>query len=230
MTTRIKICCIQSKEEATLAIQQGASAVGLVGRMPSGPGPINDEMIRLIAAAVPPPVGTFLLTSETSVESIIRHHQRTLTSTIQLVDSLKEGSYAQLKAALPAVKIVQVIHVLDEDSVEEALEISASVDAILLDSGNPNLLVKELGGTGRTHNWKLSRRIREQVKCPVFLAGGLNPLNVREAIEIVEPFGVDVCNGVRSNGRLDAEKLDSFFQAILKSQSTPLPDLSSDKP
>ena len=215
MKTRVKICCIQNIHEAKTAISFGASALGLVAEMPSGPGPITDDLIRQIAVATPPPVATFLLTSRTSVSEITGHHRRTLTSTIQIVDALSAGTYAGLKEALPGIKIVQVIHVIDEKSVEEAAKISLSVDAILLDSGNPNLKVKELGGTGRVHNWLLSRKIKEQVSCPVFLAGGLKPENVREAIETVEPFAVDVCSGVRTNGILDPWKLERFFKSVL---------------
>ena len=214
MNTRVKICCIQNLHEAETAIRLGASAIGLVAEMPSGPGPIPDELIRQIAAATPPPVATFLLTSHTSVSEIIKHHRRTLTNTIQIVDTLKDGTYAELKDALPGIKIVQVIHVIDEQSVEQAISVSPSVDAILLDSGNPNLRVKELGGTGRVHNWALSRKIRDQVSCPVFLAGGLKPENVKEAIETVEPFAVDVCSGIRTNGLLDSAKLERFFRAV----------------
>lgn len=217
MVPRIKICCIASKEEAALAIEAGASAIGLVARMPSGPGPISDELIMSIAASVPPPVATFMLTSETRVEEIIKHHNRTNTNTIQIVDSLSEGTYTQLKEALPAVKIVQVIHVIDESSVNEATQISRHVDALLLDSGNPNLAIKELGGTGRVHNWSLSRKIRVNALCPVFLAGGLNPLNIIEAIRTVEPFGVDICSGIRTNGKLDPVKLNAFIKNVLDS-------------
>jgi phosphoribosylanthranilate isomerase len=213
---RIKICCISSIDEAKSAIGYGASAIGLVARMPSGPGPISDELIREIAETVPPPIATFMLTSETSVGKIIEHHHRTKTNTIQIVDSLSEGTYRQLKEALPGVKIVQVIHVIDESSVIEAIGISEMVDAILLDSGNPKLKVKELGGTGRVHNWKLSRKIREGSKCPIFLAGGLNPENVRQAISEVQPFAVDVCSGVRTDGRLDITKLEHFIDQVLR--------------
>jgi len=217
MIVRIKICCISSIDEARMAIEHGASAIGLVARMPSGPGPISDDLIKQIAMSVAPPVATFMLTSETSVNEIIRHHQRTNTNTIQIVDTLKEGEYSQLKAALRGVKIVQVIHVIDESSVDKAIEISGMVDAILLDSGNPNLKVKELGGTGRVHNWKLSRKIRDNSKCPVFLAGGLKPENVRQAIQEVHPFAVDVCSGVRTDGHLDKGKLELFVAGVLKS-------------
>lgn len=185
------------------AIKYGASALGLVGTMPSGPGIIDDRLIKEIARAVPPPISTFLLTSETNSEAIVSHYKKVNTSTIQIVDELQERQYQKIRQALPNVKLVQVIHVIDENSVREAVELSEFVDAILLDSGNPGLAIKELGGTGRIHNWELSKQIRVNIKIPVFLAGGLNKENVRQAIEIVQPFGVDLCSGVRTNGKLD---------------------------
>lgn len=216
MLSKVKICCINSITEAKMAMKYGASAIGLVGRMPSGPGPIDDELIKSIAAKIPPPIATFLLTCETSAQQIISHHKRTFTNTIQLVDELPEEEYAIIKEAIPAINLVQVIHVIDESSVEAAIRISQCVDAILLDSGNPKLAIKELGGTGRVHNWKLSRKIKESIQIPLFLAGGLNAENVRQAIDEVEPYGVDVCSGVRTNGNLDESKLKSFFESILK--------------
>ena len=214
MTPLVKICCIQNEQEAVDAISIGASAIGLVAKMPSGPGPIPDEDIELIARTVPPPIATFLLTSEQTPQGIIEHHLRTHTNTIQIVDELDGRDYEAIRSQLPAVKLVQVIHVVGEESVEEACEIAEHVDAILLDSGNPKLAVKELGGTGRRHDWNLSRRIVETCGKPVFLAGGLNAENVREAVDSVHPFGLDICSGVRTNGRLDLAKLDAFFTAI----------------
>jgi phosphoribosylanthranilate isomerase len=214
MLPRVKICCISSVEEARMAVQHGASALGLVGHMPSGPGVITDELIYTIAQQTPPPIGTFLLTSETAAENIIAHHQKVFTTTIQIVDALQEGSYRQIKKALPGTSIVQVIHVLDERSVEEALALSEEVDALLLDSGNPNLAVKVLGGTGRIHNWQLSRQIVAQSRVPVFLAGGLNPENVKEAIDTVQPFGLDLCSSVRTDKKLDPAKLEAFFGSV----------------
>ncbi len=213
MIPRIKICCISSIEEARFAVSCGASALGLVGNMPSGPGVIPDDVIRDIARALPPPVASFLLTSETTVDGVCIHHARTHTNTIQLVDDLTDGTIADLKRRLPAVKIVQVIHVRDERSVDEALRMAEQADALLLDSGNPLLSVKELGGTGRVHDWSLSRAIVERSPVPVFLAGGLTPENVRAAIETVRPFGIDLCSGVRCGGKLDPGKLESFFRA-----------------
>lgn len=211
---RVKICCISSINEALTAIKYGASALGLVGNMPSGPGVIDDTLIHEIARIVPPPVSTFLLTSERKAEDIIAHYKKVNTSTIQIVDELIDRQYHLLREELPNVKLVQVIHVLDNNSVKEAIEISAYVDAILLDSGNPKLAVKELGGTGRTHNWDLSRQIRDRIKIPIFLAGGINKDNVKQAIEHVQPFGIDLCSSVRTNGQLDEKKLEAFFKVI----------------
>lgn len=211
---RVKICCISSVEEAQMAMDYGASALGLVGRMPSGPGVIDDTLIHEIAKFTPPPISTFLLTSETKPEEIISHYKKVNTTTIQIVDELEERGYQMLRDALPNVKLVQVIHVVDENSVQEAIEISQFVDAILLDSGNPNLAVKELGGTGRVHNWSLSKKIRDSISIPLFLAGGINETNVKQAIEFVQPFGLDLCSSVRTNGKLDETKLKAFFDAI----------------
>lgn len=197
-----------------MAVEYGAAALGLVGNMPSGPGVISDELIGDIVKTVPPPVATFLLTSETDPAAIISHYKKVHTSVIQIVDALAERQYEMLRRELPAVKLVQVIHVTNENDVTEAIEVAKQVDAILLDSGNPNLAVKELGGTGRTHNWDLSRTIRESIDIPLYLAGGLNKDNVKQAIDKVQPFGIDLCSGVRTNGKLDAAKLQAFFAAI----------------
>lgn len=214
MIPKVKICCISSVEEARIAIAHGASALGLVARMPSGPGPIADDLILKIARTVPPPIATFMLTSETAAQAIIAHHRRTLTNTIQIVDELAEGTYEEIKRELPTIKLVQVIHVIDESSVEEAIRIAASVDALLLDSGNPKAAIKELGGTGRVHNWGLSRKIVEQSKVPVFLAGGITADNVKKAVDEVNPFGIDLCSSVRTDGKLDPHKLGLFFQVM----------------
>lgn len=211
---RVKICCISSVAEAKLAVACGASAIGLVSHMPSGPGVISDALITEIAASVPPLVATFLLTSRVSADAIAEQHQACGTSTIQLVDALAAGELAALRWLLPQVKLVQVVHVVSEASVDEALQVAPFVDALLLDSGNPFLAVKELGGTGRTHNWQISRAIVEQSPVPVFLAGGLNASNVRQAIDAVQPFGIDLCSGVRTDGHLDADKLTGFMRAV----------------
>jgi len=214
MRTRIKICCISSLLEAKMAIEYGADALGLVGKMPSGPGPIPDWLIAEIVKTIHPPIASFLLTSEQSSEEIIYHVKKVDTNTVQLVDELTTGTYRDIRTALPHLKIVQVIHVTGEESIDEAVQVSPHVDALLLDSGDPKASIKTLGGTGNVHNWNVSREIVKAVDIPVFLAGGLHANNVRQAIETVRPFAVDVCSGVRTEGRLDPNKLEAFIKAV----------------
>jgi phosphoribosylanthranilate isomerase len=171
---RIKVCCIASVDEARLAIAHGASALGLVSAMPSGPGPIDEALIAEIAAHVPPPIATFLLTCATDAETILAQQRRCRTNTLQLVDAVPVDTLRRLRCELPGVALVQVIHVRD---------------------------------------WAVSRRIVETAGKPVFLAGGLKPENVAEAVAQVRPFGLDLCSGIRSDGRLDATKLERFVAA-----------------
>ena len=211
---RVKICCIASIEEAWMAIDAGASAIGLVSEMPSGPGPIPESLIAEIAATVPPGISSFLLTCKDAAAAIIDQQRRLRVNTIQICDRLPHGSHRELREALPGVSLVQVVHVTGPEAVDEAMAVAPYVDAVLLDSGNQSLAIKELGGTGRTHDWRLSREIREAIDVPLFLAGGLNPSNVAAAIREVQPFGIDVCSGLRTEGRLDPQILSNFFTRI----------------
>jgi len=215
--TRMKICCIQDAEEVKLAVRCGASALGFVSAMPSGPGPIAEDLIAKIVPTVPPGVASFLLTSKQDVASIIEQQRRLRTSVLQIVDAVSIETLQELRHALPGIGLVQVIHVRGTESVDEAVTIAPHVDAILLDSGNPSLPVKVLGGTGKTHDWALSKEIVDRCGKPVFLAGGLKAKNVRGAIERVRPYAVDVCSGVRTNGLLDEKKLVAFMEAVLNS-------------
>jgi phosphoribosylanthranilate isomerase len=212
--TRIKICCMASIEEARDAVQSGADALGFVSAMPSGAGIIDEDLIPVIVSTVPPPVATFLLTSLVKSDDIIKQIIKCKTNTVQLVDRVEHDVYEKIHTALPWIKIVQVIHVNDLASFDEALAVSQFVDALLLDSGNQNLAVKELGGTGRVHDWSISKMICEKVNIPVFLAGGLNPDNIAEAIRTVRPYGVDVCSGLRTNGHLNLEKVKQFISIV----------------
>jgi len=211
---RLKVCCIASVEEARLAIRHGADAVGLVSTMPSGPGVIPDDRIAEIAAAIPPRISIFLLTSNRQVRAIVGQQQRFGVDTIQLCDGLPPAALRELRSLMPKVSIVQVIHVVGDGALDEARSAAADVDALLLDSGNPSKTVKELGGTGRTHDWTLSRAIRDEVDIPVWLAGGLTPDNVAEAVRRVRPFGVDVCSGLRIDGHLDEPQLLRFVRNL----------------
>ena len=199
-----------SVEEMHMAVNYGVSAIGLVSSMPSGPGVIPEALIGEIAAATPSGVATFLLTSSQDIEEIIAQQRRCGVNALQLCDRLPVDSLVELRDRLPGISIVSVIHVPDPKAIELAQEVAQAAHALLLDSGNPRKSVKELGGTGRIHDWSISRRIRESVTVPVFLAGGLTADNISDAIQQVRPYGVDVCSGLRSDGQLDEVKLKAF--------------------
>jgi len=211
---RVKICCITSLEEALIAVNHGASALGLVSEMPSGPGVIPESLIAEIAEAIPPFVSSVLLTSKRIPKEIVEQQRRCGTNAIQICDDLEPEALIEVAEALPGIDILRVIHVYGEASIGEAEMVAPHVDAVLLDSGSKKGSVVELGGTGRTHNWEVSKRIVEAVEVPVILAGGLDPGNVAEAIKQVKPYAVDVCSGVRTAGSLDADKLQSFMTQV----------------
>ena len=210
---RVKVCCIAGIEEARVAFEAGVDAIGLVSAMPSGPGVIAEATVAEVAAAAPARVATFLLTSLIDVDAIVAQQRRCGTTTIQICDRLSEAALLELRERIPEVAIVAVVHVNGREALDEALRIAPYVDALLLDSGNPDAAVKQLGGTGRAHDWALSAEIRAKVAVPLFLAGGLSADNVRHAIDQVEPWGVDVCSGLRTQGRLDRDKLLAFLSA-----------------
>lgn len=213
--TRIKVCCISSEGEARCAIEHGADALGLVGAMPSGPGVIDDALIAEIARSVPPPVATFLLTSETDAGAIADHARRVGTSAVQIVSHIDPAESERLGALLPGVRRVQVVHVEGHDALELVERYAPHAHAFLLDSGRPGEPTPTLGGTGRTHDWDVSAAFVRRSPIPVFLAGGLDDTNVGEAVRRVRPFGVDLCSGVRTDGRLDPPKLDRFVRAVV---------------
>ena len=222
MRTRLKVCCIKSIDEVELAIRYGADAVGLVGEMPSGPGVIDDELARSIARRVPPPVETFLLTSRETGRDIVDHVTFCGTTTVQVVRHVDPAAHGVIRERLPAVRRVQVLHVEDDSVLQLAAEYEPHVHAFLLDSGRPTADYVELGGTGRVHDWSLSRALVEQTSRPVFLAGGLKPDNIADAVGTVAPFGVDLCSGIRTNGVLDEGKLARFVDGI----AAPAPEMA----
>ena len=211
---KLKICCINSHDEAKTAISVGADLLGLVADMPSGEGMIEDHKIREIAASIKSFNNSVLLTSRTDAESIIEHHKETITSHIQIVDYIDVKNYQEIRKSLPDIKLIQVVHVEDESSYSLAMNFSNYVDFILLDSGKPSAKKRTLGGTGDTHNWNISKKIVRDCSIPVYLAGGINHSNAVEAIQKVKPYGIDLCTGLRTNNKLDKNKLNVFMEAI----------------
>jgi phosphoribosylanthranilate isomerase len=210
----IKICCIQNSAEAHLALELGADYIGFVSAMPSGPGPISDELITEIVSGIPEKRQSVLLTSLVDVTAIVDQQRRTGALVLQLCSQLTVDQMQQLREMLSGIKLMPVVHVSGPESVEMASRYAPHSDMLLLDSGAPNADVPVLGGTGKTHDWSVSAEVVRAVDIPVFLAGGLKAENVAEAIRRVNPAGVDICSGVRIDGMLDEDKLERFITAI----------------
>lgn len=214
MSTRIKICCIRSIEEARLAINAGADAVGFVGLVPPTPRTIADVEIARIVAAIPSDVEAVLLSSARDADAIAAQARGTGTRTVQIVHPIGAAELQRLAQIAPALRRVQVIHVEGAEALQLIPLYASHVHAFLLDSGNPNAPVPSYGGTGRTHDWAVSAAFVEASPVPVFLAGGLSAVNVADAIRQVRPNGVDLCTGVRTDGQLDPDKLAAFMAAV----------------
>jgi len=211
---KVKVCCIASPEEARLAVSFGVTAVGMVDETPSGEGRIPVETIAEIVQAVPRTTGTFVLTATTDVDRLEALYRKTGVHTIQLWDPLQPGEYERLREKAPGIFIAQSVHVMDDAALDTAREISRHVDALVLDSGNPEPPFRWQNPAGQTHDWELSRHISEAIYLPILLAGGLTQDNVGQAIRVVRPYGVDVCSGVRKDGRLDQGLLVAFLEAV----------------
>jgi len=217
---QLKVCCIATIAEAELALAHGADAIGLVSAMPSGPGPIPDADIAVIARATTGRARRFLLTSRTTAHEIAAHVRDAGTDTVQIVDTPSAQLLRDLRRMTEGIALVPVIHVRGADAIAQARALAPLADALLLDSGNPGGAVPELGGTGRTHDWEVSAAlVRAVAPCSVFLAGGLRADNVAAAVRTVRPTGVDLCSGVRTGGRLDAVKLAAFVAALRAASS-----------
>jgi phosphoribosylanthranilate isomerase len=212
--TRVKVCCMRDPSEVRIAAGAGADAIGLVGPMPSGPGVIDLETAARLARGTPPPVAPVLLTAETTAEAIATQVAMVGAPIVQVVQHIDAHAAAELAERLPHTRILQVVHVEDESALRLIERYSPFADAFLLDSGRPSAARPELGGTGRAHDWRISRAFVQASPLPVFLAGGLRPDNVRDAIETVRPHGVDLCSGVRRAGRLDAARLAAFMSGV----------------
>lgn len=215
MRTRLKVCCIADHDEAATAVRLGACALGLVAVLPSGARVLDEHTLPALAATIPPPVARFLLTSSTAPEEIVAQAVAARVDTVQLADEVPLSVYQALRRGAPHVRIAQVLHVQGPEVVPQAQSVAPHVDALILDSGTPKAEVPVFGGTGRVHDWSLSRQVVTAVGIPVFLAGGITAANVGLAVEQVRPFGIDVCSGVRSDGRLDPAKLSDLVRALV---------------
>ncbi len=211
---RVKVACIRNPEEARRAVSFGAAAIGMAAETAAGGPHLTQTEITEIVASIPKSIGTFLMTTRRSPVELAELARSAGVNTIQLWDVPEPEAYSHLRSAVPGISIVQSIPVVDEGAIEQAVQVSSRVDALLLDSAHRSVPVRWEEQHGRTHDWQVSRRIAEAVDVPVILSGGLTARNVADAIRAVRPYGVEVCTGVRTRGALDTTLLVQFFEVL----------------
>jgi len=208
----VKICGVRRQEDALLAAELGADAIGLlVGQKHTSPDFIFTTVAKDIARALPPSVEAVLVTHVEDLDELERLLQQSEITTVQLHSEIAPSSVEGLRGRLPHLKIFKSVSVISADSVAYPEAFEQLVDGFVLDS--INVATGQLGGTGKTHDWSVSRQIvMRYSEIPIILAGGLNSENVRSAIEYVHPFGVDVNSGTKApDGFKDTRKMEEFI-------------------
>lgn len=205
---RVKICGNTNLDDARAALSYGADILGFIVEVPESTANISREKVAEIIVALPK-CETVLVTTETAPEKIKALALSTKVLTIQYHGNVSPEVIAEIKDELPNFAAWKVIHVKDESAIDEARRFEDVVDGILLDTAYK----EQVGGTGMTHDWNISRIIAGDYSKPVILAGGLTPENVTETVQKVRPDAVDVRSGVSNpDGTKDLEKVRLFIE------------------
>jgi phosphoribosylanthranilate isomerase len=205
----IKICGIQTYEEAAAALHCGATALGfLVGLTHRAEDGIDAADARSIVQRLPTDTQVVLVTHLLHPVPVADLSLSIGARTVQVHDDMEIADLRRLRALLPGIRLLKAIHVTGTDALGRALDYAAVADALVLDSRTAD----RLGGTGLTHDWSISRQLVAAASAvPVYLAGGLRPENVEQAIAQVRPAGVDVNSGVEAlGGQKDAARMRAF--------------------
>lgn len=206
---KVKICGITNIKDALLAAELGADFLGFIVEISESEDSLSKDEAKNLIRQLPLEVIPVMVTYLNNAEEIVKVASYVIAGAVQLHSNISLPEIGKIRKALPKIKIIKAIHVIDEKVVSEAVKFSDYVDYILLDSKAKG----KIGGTGKTHDWSISRKIILKCKKPVLLAGGLNPENVLDAVRKIKPFGVDVNSGVKAKPRVkDAEKLRKFIE------------------
>ena len=214
MGRAIKICGMQSTAEVEIAMAAGATCVGFVGEGLTPPGCLSDEAVLEIVGAIEDRKSIVLLTPHSTVAAVVAQQRRVGAGALQLCRPFGREALLALRQSLPGVQLIQVVHMGDLGGLERARAVAGIAEVGLLDAGSTDGDSQVFGGTGRVHDWHESAAIVAELDTPVWLAGGLSPSNVGEAIELVSPAGVDVCSGLRREGRLVESLAREFVMAV----------------
>ncbi len=210
-TVKVKICGITREEDVKIVSDLGVDAIGFIVGVPSSLRNLSlnkaEELIRL----VPVFVKSVLVMVPKSLDELLQTCENLNPHALQIHgENIRNTSY--LQENLPNTSIIRAFNVNQENVLETASDASKSFDAILLDSFSHGIY----GGTGKVHDWKLSKRVKRVIHSkPLILAGGLHSQNVKESICTVKPYAVDVSTGVESlPGIKDSVKISAFIKNV----------------
>ena len=205
---RVKICGITSVKDLNIAIEAGADAIGMVVDVAQSPRNITITQAKEIIKATPLFIDTVVVTVPEDINYLVKLNQE-LKPRILQVHGL-ENLYKKIRDKLPYVQLFGAVRVKPGLNIEEVIKFTSYLDAILLDSYVPG----KKGGSGVTHDWEISKRIKKAIApTPLILAGGLTPQNIKKAINTVKPNGVDVSSGVEASpGIKDRDKVFEFVK------------------
>jgi phosphoribosylanthranilate isomerase len=208
MKVKVKICGITSNEDLVTAVEAGADAVGFVVNVPSSPRNLALGEAERLMKNTPVFVKNVVVTVPKRLSELIETYERLRPDILQIHGHNLSDSVIREKLA--NTRLIRAIQVKSDYAVDEAIKATNTFDAILVDSFVPG----RLGGTGKVHNWELSKRVRQKIHPkPLILAGGLNPENVQGAIRVVKPYAVDVSSGIESQpGIKDSKKVFEFIK------------------
>ncbi|QDX40596.1 phosphoribosylanthranilate isomerase [Salarchaeum sp. JOR-1] len=207
--TRVKVCGITNEADAAAAVDAGADALGFIVDVPvDTPRELDPERAAALAASVPPFVTTVLVTMPDAPDDAADLAARVRPDVLQVHGDVPATDLAALADGVDA-KLVKTV---DADSPEDAARYDDAADALLVDSTDAS----GAGGTGRTHDWTVTRDLAARLDSPIVLAGGLTPDNVAEAVETVRPFAVDVASGVEESGGVKDHDAVAAFVAAAK--------------
>ena len=196
-----------------VTVAAGADAVGFIVGVPSSPRNLTLERAEMLLSQVPIFVDSVVVMAPKSIKQLVEVCERLKPSAIQ-IHGKEQLDSSEIREKIKDTRLIKTVYVTEDALNETAIEDSKMFDALLLDSFSKG----QYGGTGKVHDWTLSRQIKEAVApVPVILAGGLKPENVKEAILKVQPYAVDVASGVElSPGVKDHEKVRTFVENAKK--------------
>ncbi len=208
-SVRVKICGITREEDLAVAVSAGADAVGFLVGVPASPRNLTPERAETLLRQVPVFVDSVVVTAPQSIEGLAEVCE-TLKPTAIQIHGKKSFDASEVREMIKGTRLIKTIYVTKDALNQAAIEELKAFDAVLLDSCSKG----QYGGTGKVHDWVLSRQIREAVApLPVILAGGLKPENVKEAVQTVQPYAVDVASGVELRPAIkDHEKVRAFVE------------------